>query len=1384
MNSLPVTRASVLLLAATAVALAQPRPRISTRSLPAGTANVPFSTTLDVRGGQSPYSWSVAAGNLPQGLALSGASGAITGTPASPGVFDFTAQVTDGLAQTDTQGLRIVVNAAPLAIATTSLPAGSTGVAYSQTLAASGGVPPFSWTVSHGGLPPGLGLDQFSGTIAGTPAGAGTFGFTVRLTDSANGSANTGFSITVSASVSIVTTSLANGTVGVPYSQTIAAAGGSPPYTWSVTAGALPSGLRLDARAGAISGTPSAAGKTSFTVQVTDSALSTASQSFTIGVAAAPIGISTSLLPGGTVGTAYSQTIAASGGTPPYSWTITAGTLPSGLLLDSRTGTIGGTPSNAGNANFTVQVTDSVAVSATRALSIAIAPATLGITTSSLPGGTAGTAYSQMLAASGGTPPYSWSVTAGTLPPGLVLDARSGAISGMPTAPGNSIFTIRVADSASSVTRDFAIAIAPAAVSITTSSLPGGTVGTAYSQMLAASGGTPPYSWSVTAGTLPPGLVLDARSGAISGMPTAPGNSIFTIRVADSASSVTRDFAIAIAPAAVSITTSSLPGGTVGTAYSQALTASGGTPPYSWSVTAGTLPAGLVLDAHSGAISGMPTAAGNSGFTIRVADSASSVTRDFAIVIAPAAISITTSSLPGGTVGTAYSQALTASGGTPPYFWSVTAGTLPAGLVLDAHSGAISGMPTAPGNSIFTIRVADNASSVTRDFAIAIAPAAISITTSSLPGGTVGTAYSQALAAAGGTPPYSWSVTAGALPAGLVLDARSGAISGMPTTAGTSGFTIQVTGDTSATRSYSITITAVPIAITTAALPGAIVSAPYSQQLAATGGVPPYGWSLQSGTLPDGLSLTPAGSLSGTPGTPGTFAFIIQVADTAAARANRQYVMAVQGLVIGSPAVLPAGFAGRNYNAILTVTGGTPPYTWSVTSGSLPSGVTLNQQSGTLAGTPTAAGVYQFAAQASDAALLTTGKQFTLSVSAPLAVSTSGVLASGSVGVAYSQPLAAAGGSQPYTWSIASGVLPAGLALNGATGVIAGTPTSSGTFPFAAQVADSSSQQATANFTLTVAAGLIVATAPVLPGGTVGTPYSQKLTAAGGASPYTWSIGAGALARGIDLNPATGDLQGTPSAAGSFTFSAQVTDRNSVPATKQFTLAIAPALLITTAAIPDAAAGASYSQALDASGGTPPYLWTLASGALPSGLILESATGALAGTPLAAGDFRFTIQLTDALSTSTQKDFTLAVSPGLRFVTGASLPDATVGAAYAQTMQAAGGAAPYSWSVAAGSLPDGLALSSAAGAIAGTPAGPGTFNFTVQVTDAAGLTASRVYTVNASLPALPEISVAGLVDTLDPLQQPAVEVHLSAPFPGAGHGTSQSVFRPGGGGAG
>ena len=446
-------------------------------------------------------------------------------------------------------------------------------------------------------------------------------------------------------------------------------------------------------------------------------------------------------------------------------------------------------------------------------------------------------------------------------------------------------------------------------------------------------------------------------------------------------------------PAALSITTTSpLTAGTVNTAYSITLAATGGTGADTWSTTSGTLPAGLTLSS-GGVLSGTPTTAGSSSFTVSVTDSGSPAqTASLAatLVISPPKLQITTTSpLTPGTVGTAYSLMLVATGGTGADTWEVTSGTLPAGLALST-AGVLSGTPTAAGSASFTVTVTDSGSpaqTATLAATLVINPLPLAITTAlPLPSGTVGAAYSLTLGATGGTTPYAWSVKTGTLPAGLILSG-GGVLSGTPTAAGSSSVTFQVADAETTPQTATLAATLVvnsSLAITTAStLPVGTVNVPYVTTLAVTGGTAPYVWTVKTGTLPPGLALATTGVLSGTPTASGTSSFTVQAVDseTSPQVATAAFVLQIGGPLAVQSTSLPAGNAGTAYVAQLAATGGTPPYSWSVTAGTLPGGIVLST-TGLLSGTPGSAGSDNPTFTVTDAANQTASASLALTVNA------------------------------------------------------------------------------------------------------------------------------------------------------------------------------------------------------------------------------------------------------------------------------------------------------------------------------------------------------------------------------------------------------------------
>ncbi len=336
-----------------------------------------------------------------------------------------------------------------VSITTTSLPPGEVSGYYDQFLSATTAYPPATWSLISGSLPPGLTGNPATGEIYGTPTNAGTFNFTVQVTDNNSQTANQALSLTISAPVQVTTASLPNGSQGGYYSASLAALGGQSPYLWSLSpgSGSLPPGLTMTTD-GILSGTPTSLGTFYFFVRVTDAAMGTDDQllSLTVKVASS-LQVTTKTLPEGAQGAAYSQQLAASGGQPPYLWSLSPGSdsLPPGLTL-STNGILSGAPAGGGIFYFFARVTDAALATADQLLSLSV----LNVATTSLPGGVQGAAYSQQLVATNGQPPYLWSLSPGSasLPPGLTL-STNGILSGCLSASGVFAFSVRVTDGAS-----------------------------------------------------------------------------------------------------------------------------------------------------------------------------------------------------------------------------------------------------------------------------------------------------------------------------------------------------------------------------------------------------------------------------------------------------------------------------------------------------------------------------------------------------------------------------------------------------------------------------------------------------------------------------------------------------------------------------------------------------------------------------------------------------------------------------------------------------------------------------------------------------------------------------------------------------------------------
>jgi hypothetical protein len=273
--------------------------------------------------------------------------------------------------------------------------------------------------------------------------------------------------------------------------------------------------------------------------------------------------------------------------------------------------------------------TDAVGTQGLRVIEIPVYPdVTLDIDTLTLPNGNLGTFYDQTIAISSYTAPATFSIDSGALPTGVTLNTGTGRLSGFPTALGSFNFTIGVVDSGSPTktgNRSYGVDINPAILAFTHAPMPSGESGLFYSYTLTADYGFPAYTFSVTGGTLPTGLSLNASTGVVDGTPTAGGAFVVEFTVTDSdtptAQTAVRSETINI-DAPITVTPLTLPSATTGVGSTTGpLSAVGGVAPYTWAVTSGTLPTGLSISATTGAITGTPSVAGIAGITVTATDS-------------------------------------------------------------------------------------------------------------------------------------------------------------------------------------------------------------------------------------------------------------------------------------------------------------------------------------------------------------------------------------------------------------------------------------------------------------------------------------------------------------------------------------------------------------------------------------------------------------------------------------------------------------------------------------------------------------------------------------------------------------------------------------------
>jgi sugar lactone lactonase YvrE len=1038
--------------------------------------------------------------------------------------------------------------------------------------------------------PASHGTATASGTsISYTPT-LGYFGadsFTYTATNGMGTSSPATVSITVSAPViSVTPTTLASGTVGSVYSQTLSASGGAAPYTFSpsVASGALPTGLALSS-SGAITGTPTAACTCTFTVSGTDSSTAThasfTSSTISLTVAAILPGAPTigSATPGNAQATVSFTPPASSGGGTITSYTVTSS--PGGLTGSGPASPITVTGlTNGTSYTFTVTATNSAGTGPASVPSNAITPAALPVAGSS----SATVAYNSNantipLNLSGGAPT---SVAIASAASHGTATASGTSISYTPTAGffGSDSFTYTATNgTGTSPAGTVSITISAPTITISPTTLASGTYGTPYSQSLLASGGQAPYTFATTpaSGSLPAGITL-ASSGAITGTPTAAGTYTFTVSGTDSSTPSPAPFT----SASITLTIGAiLPGAPiVGTA------------------TAGNAQATVTFTPPSSL--GGDAIVRHTPFQPELNGSGSTTT-------------YTATSSPGGVTGSSTSSPILVTGLTNGTTYTFTiaatnsAGTGPSSAPTNAVTPQASQTITFanPGPQVYgsTPTVTATASS---GLAVSFSSSTMGVCTvtsggvlSFVAAGTCSLNANQSgNAAYQAAPQVSQSFNVAAVDPGqpTILGAAAG--NGQSTVA----FATPASNGGAPITSYTVTSS-----------PGGIT---------ATGAASP----ITIGGLANGTAYTFTVTATNSAGTGPSSAPSNPVTPSA-------NVTATQAVATTS---LTQNHAATPFTPVVGGSGAAP-LSYAVAP-ALPAGLSLAAATGTISGTPTAqspATIYTVTV--TDANGVTSAATFSLTINGPVTAAQSSAPPTLTQGVAATPftPITGSGGTAPLTYSV-SPALPAALMISSTTGQITGTPTAaSAATTYTVTVTDANGATSTATFSLTVTGQLLAAaksvTAAYNANGTTSTAIDLSSSITGGAATSVAVVTqpshgvATASGLGVTYLPTIG-FHGSDS----FTYTASGGGVTSAAATVSITVS-APSISVGPAILPGGAVGVAYLQSLVPNGGEAPYLFstTPASGTLPAGLTITSG-GVLSGTPTTACVCTFTVSGTDS----------------------------------------------------------------------------------------------------------------------------------------------------------
>ena len=712
-------------------------------------------------------------------------------------------------------------------------------------------------------------------------------------------------------------------------------------------------------------------------------------------------------------------------------------------------------------------------------------------------------------------------------------------------------------------------------------------------------------------------------------------------------------------------------------------------------------------------VTGTPTETGSYPITLQVQDLSTTpqvVQQSYTLVV-DNSVAIVTRSLGSGLQNSNYSSTVSAINGTPPYQWSAVG--LPQGLSIDPNTGTISGVPSIYGLFQPTVTVSDSGGHTDSQTLGLTVIAVLTIPNYGNQSAVVNKDFSDYLFAFGGVPPYTWSIVSGTLPPGLALDGVRGNISGIPTQLGSYSVTLKAsdTGPPQQTAQWSTTFSVVPpqLYISGTLPPKLPLGVPFQWSPSAQGGTPPYHWGPATGMLPPGLSFDPnTGDLTGTPTTVGQYTFVLSATDS------------------GNP---PQTVSSSYFANVTTPLGRNDviAHATPVGDGNWPASISPYADPPDSPNPMPDTDYYKIIGSAGNIVKIWTVAQ-SVSWTNPLDTVLEIVDVNGVQLNTCRQP---GDQSAKFNSTCLNDDIVKGINRDSQLEVMVPGQTNSETTMYAHVIDWRGDARPDMQYSLGVSGSVPPLSVSPPNAVTYGAGYSAtsacpiaqlcaaQFTSTGGTAPITWAVGSGVIPPGMTVDPATGGLSGTPTTSGSYTMVVRITD-SAMPAqvaTAAYTLTIEDPPKITTAALPDGLSGQPYNQKMGVSGGIPPYRWYLSASWDP-GLQFDSNTGTVSGIPTKTNTYDLSIGVLDSLGLGEfNRHVLLTINAGPYSFVGGSFPDAKVGVLYANYCpQPRGGTTPYTFILASGSLPPGLALGNN-GPLFGTPTAAGTYTVMLTATD-------------------------------------------------------------------